>query len=125
MAEPGLAVVAADVHELIEALGFDGVAVLGVSGGGPYALALAALGSERTGSVAVHAGPGQFFEPAASGKAGARRAFARLADGDLVGATRTLFEGLDLECDPLRAGPGLGLRRRCPCRGSAGTDLAR
>ena len=32
-----------------------------------------------------------------------RRAFARLAEGDLEGCTRILFEGTDLQIDPLRA----------------------
>ena len=95
--------VAADVHELIEHLGLTGVAVLGISGGGPYALALAALGSERIGSVAVHAGFGQLFEAEPERESdGARRAFARLAEGDLEGATRILFEGTDKQLVPLR-----------------------
>ena len=100
---PGLAVVAGDVHELIEKLGLAPVAVLGVSGGGPYALALAAIATERIGSVAVHAGFGQLFEAEPERESdGARRAFARLAEGDLEGATRILFEGTDEQLVPLR-----------------------
>jgi pimeloyl-ACP methyl ester carboxylesterase len=104
---PSLAVVAADAHELIEQLNLARVvAVVGISGGGAYALALAALRSDRIGPLAVHAGPGQYFEAEPQRESdGARRAFARLAEGDLEGCTRILFEGADLQLDPLRAVP--------------------
>jgi pimeloyl-ACP methyl ester carboxylesterase len=59
---PGLTPAAADAVELVDRLGVDRVVVMGVSGGGPYALALAALAPERISDVLVLAGPGNHSE---------------------------------------------------------------
>jgi pimeloyl-ACP methyl ester carboxylesterase len=57
-APPGLSPVAKDTLALADALGLGRFAVLGVSGGGPYALAAAALAPERVAAVGVAAGIG-------------------------------------------------------------------
>jgi pimeloyl-ACP methyl ester carboxylesterase len=59
---PSLAATAADAVELVEHLGLERVGVLGTSGGGPFALALAATAPERTMSVVIHGGPGSYAE---------------------------------------------------------------
>lgn len=58
---PGLASVACDTLELLEVLGLARVGVHGISGGGPFALALAAVSPDRVGRVAVSAGPGSYL----------------------------------------------------------------
>jgi pimeloyl-ACP methyl ester carboxylesterase len=55
---PGLMAVARDVGELASRLGVDEFAVLGVSGGGPFALATAAALPARVRQVLIAAGPG-------------------------------------------------------------------
>lgn len=54
--------VAHDALELIERLGADSFATLGASGGGPYALATAALAPDRVRAVGVVAGVGPLAE---------------------------------------------------------------
>jgi pimeloyl-ACP methyl ester carboxylesterase len=62
---PGRTVAAAarDVETLADALGLDRFTVLGVSGGGPHALACAALMPERVARVAVLVGGGPSDDP--------------------------------------------------------------
>jgi pimeloyl-ACP methyl ester carboxylesterase len=55
---PGLLAVARDVGELASGLGVEEFAVLGVSGGGPFALATAAALPSRVRQVLIAAGPG-------------------------------------------------------------------
>lgn len=57
---PGLASVARDTLELLDVLGLMRVGVHGVSGGGPFALALAAVAPSRVGRVVVGGGPGSY-----------------------------------------------------------------
>ncbi|HWJ83357.1 MAG TPA: alpha/beta hydrolase [Nocardioides sp.] len=59
---PGLVAVARDTVELLDALGVARVGVHGISGGGPYALALAAAAPERVDRVVVSAGPGSHLD---------------------------------------------------------------
>jgi pimeloyl-ACP methyl ester carboxylesterase len=84
---PGLLSVAGDVGELATALGIEEFAVLGVSGGGPFALATAAALPARVRRVLIAAGPGpvhliapQMLEPDDV------RALELLAAGDVSGA---------------------------------------
>lgn len=69
---PGLASTANDVIELLDALGVDQVGVHGISGGGPFALALAAVAPERVTRVVVSAGPSAEAEPDDPGEAQAQ-----------------------------------------------------
>ncbi|WP_438854295.1 alpha/beta fold hydrolase [Agromyces sp. M3QZ16-3] len=55
-----VASVAADVAAIADALGIDRFAVMGYSGGGPHALACAALLPDRVSAVAVLASPAPF-----------------------------------------------------------------
>jgi pimeloyl-ACP methyl ester carboxylesterase len=88
---PGLTSVAADALELADRLGLARVVAMGTSGGGPYALALAARAPDRVSSVAVLGGPGDHREvnPEDLDEAD-RRAIALLAVGDVDGAAAVL-----------------------------------
>lgn len=76
---------ARDVSEALDRLGVDPVATVGYSGGGPHALALAALLGGRISDVAVLASPAPYdhtaawFEGMAGGGGGLRPAAAGLA----------------------------------------------
>lgn len=59
---PGLAAVARDTFELLDVLGVGRCGVHGISGGGPFALALAAVAPDRVDRVVVSAGPGSLLE---------------------------------------------------------------
>lgn len=59
---PGLTSAAADALELADRLGVNADVVLGISGGGPFALALAALAPGRVSEVVVLGGPGSHAE---------------------------------------------------------------
>ena len=69
---PGLASTASDVVELLDALGLDRVGVHGISGGGPFALAMAAVAPERVTRVVVSAGPSAEAEADQPGEAEAQ-----------------------------------------------------
>jgi pimeloyl-ACP methyl ester carboxylesterase len=56
----GLASVAADTATVLDALGIGRVAVLGQSGGGPFALACSSVLAERVRAVGVASGPGSY-----------------------------------------------------------------
>jgi pimeloyl-ACP methyl ester carboxylesterase len=84
---PGLASVARDTVELMDDLGLDRVGVHGTSGGGPFALALAAVAPDRVGGVVVSAGPGSFLEVGGLSPTEAA-AVARAEAGDGEGAWR-------------------------------------
>jgi pimeloyl-ACP methyl ester carboxylesterase len=62
MSAPGLTPTASDALELAEHLGLGRFAVWGTSGGGPFALGVAAAAPERITLAAVHAGPGSYAE---------------------------------------------------------------
>ncbi len=88
MTPPGLTSCAADACELADALGIDRFTVMGVSGGGPYALALAALVPTRPTLVVVLGGPGDHWEVDPEQlDADDTRAVELLASGDVEGAT--------------------------------------
>ena len=83
----GLLSVANDTLALADALGLGRIAVLGVSGGGPYALACAALAPTRVAGVGVAAGigPWRLIDP--PGNNPDDRAALELADaGDIEAA---------------------------------------
>ncbi len=86
---PSLASVGLDTVSVTEALGIDEFAVLGVSGGGPYALAtgLADPGRVRAVGIAAGIGPWRLIEPPDSEDPD--RPLLALADaGDVAGALK-------------------------------------
>ena len=88
---PGLTSVGADIGELTAALGIEEFAVLGTSGGGPFALAVAAAVPERVRRVGVAAGPGSHCEVAPEVlDAQDFLALDLLAAGDVAGAMAVL-----------------------------------
>lgn len=62
MSPPGLARTADDTLELADQLGIGRFALLGSSGGGPFALAMAAAAPDRVSAIAVLASPGNYAE---------------------------------------------------------------
>jgi pimeloyl-ACP methyl ester carboxylesterase len=82
---PGLAPVAGDTLELLDVLGLARVGVHGISGGGPFALALAAVAPDRVGRVVVSAGPGSYVAMGGLSPTEAS-AVARAQTGDHAGA---------------------------------------
>ena len=62
MSPPGLASTANDTLELADQLGLERFALLGSSGGGPFALAMAASAPERVIAIAVLASPSNYAE---------------------------------------------------------------
>ncbi|MGY2703978.1 alpha/beta fold hydrolase [Nocardioides sp. HB32] len=106
---PGLLSVARDVGELAGWLGVDEFAVLGTSGGGPFALATAAALPARVHRVLVAAGPGpvhllapQHLEPDDV------LALERLAAGDVDGAVALVTAEAQRDFDPWRQLPDGG-----------------
>ncbi|HET7070998.1 MAG TPA: alpha/beta hydrolase [Nocardioides sp.] len=100
---PSLAATATDTLELADELGLDRFVTLGLSGGGPFALAVAALTPERVTSVAVHAGPAPYVEVKPEVLEDVdRRALAMIADGDVDGAMALEIPLADDELAELR-----------------------
>ena len=90
---PELSAFAADIAALADGIGLTRFAVMGVSGGGPYATAVAALLPERVGALALVAPVG----PIAGEPDGEIGAMHRFCFGPLArrrGATRLIFTGL-------------------------------
>jgi pimeloyl-ACP methyl ester carboxylesterase len=86
-APTSLTSVAMDVLALADAMGVNRFAVLGVSGGGPYALACGASAPERVAAVGVAAGIGPWRVVDPPGTNPEDRAALQLADaGDVEGA---------------------------------------
>jgi pimeloyl-ACP methyl ester carboxylesterase len=101
---PGLAAAAADLLELAEGLRLDRFATMGLSGGGPFALAVAALAPDRVTAVAVHAGTAAYFDvmPPSEADAAERRATAMFVAGDHDGAVAEMSRSADADFGELR-----------------------
>ena len=103
---PGLLTVARDVGELASGLGVEEFAILGASGGGPFALATAAALPARVRRVLIAAGPGpvhllapQHLEPDDV------QALELLAAGDVDGAVALVTAEARRDFDPMRQLP--------------------
>jgi pimeloyl-ACP methyl ester carboxylesterase len=101
---PGLAATAADALQLADRLGLGQVVVMGSSGGGPFALAVAATAPERVSSVAVLGGPGEhrLVSPEDLDDED-RQAIDLLAAGDVDGATAILTGWTEKSFGPMQA----------------------
>jgi pimeloyl-ACP methyl ester carboxylesterase len=80
--DPGLASVGRQVVALADSLGIDRFGTVGISGGGPFALATAAVAPARVQRVVVAAGTG----PGLAGRHPDDEGLALLAAGDISGA---------------------------------------
>ncbi|MFB6394792.1 alpha/beta fold hydrolase [Polymorphospora lycopeni] len=84
---PTLSAVGRDIVALATLLGLDQYAVVGSSGGGPFAVAAAAADPQRVRALGVVAGSGPWRELAdPSAEPEERACLARLDEGDLAGA---------------------------------------
>jgi pimeloyl-ACP methyl ester carboxylesterase len=107
----GLASIAADAHAIADALGVARFATLGLSGGGPPALAAATVPGGRVTRVGVASGAGPFqLVPGALGDLndGDRAAMA-LLPGDPAGAAAAFAAGFEplVELIGASGGPGI------------------
>ncbi len=102
---PGLATVARDTWETADLLDLGEVALLGISGGGPYALACAAIAPSRVRAVGLAAGVGQWpdVEPPSSEDDTDRRHLAAARAGDLAGAIEGFRSDAERFVGPLLA----------------------
>jgi len=120
---------ALDVAEALDRIGIDQMIMAGYSGGGPHALALAALLGGRVSDVAVLASPAPYdqtpawFEGMAGGGAGlrsalsgytAREVYQRTAEFDSDSFTKADWDAL--------AGPWAGIGEDARAAGTAGSD---
>ena len=105
---PGLASVGQDVAELARLLGMDQFAVVGISGGGPFALAVASQAPAMVSAVLVAAGPGCYSEVAPELlEPEDLEAVALLGRGDPAAAVAVVSDGVTRDMGGLRelAGP--------------------
>lgn len=89
---PGLGQVADDLIELADRWRIERFGVLGVSGGGPYALVTALIGGDRVTRLGLlaGAGPWELIDPDEPDTAVEREAIATAASGDLARASAML-----------------------------------
>ncbi|MEO7071175.1 MAG: alpha/beta hydrolase [Nostocoides sp.] len=99
---PGLASVARDALVLADTLGLETFLTHGVSGGGPYAVAVAAVAPDRVDGVLASAGTGRHLEikPEAFSQTD-REQIARATAGDLEGATAAMTAQTITDMGPL------------------------
>jgi pimeloyl-ACP methyl ester carboxylesterase len=99
---PGLLSVGQDVGELASGLGVQEFAVLGVSGGGPFALAAGAALATRVRHILIAAGPAPYHEIAPEALAPEDvEAIDLMASGDVDGAVATVTAGVRRDFDAL------------------------
>lgn len=103
MSPPGLARTAKDTLQLADQLGIGRFALLGSSGGGPFALAMAAAAPDRVSAIAVLASPGNYAEvkPEVLGD-GDRRALDLAAAGQFEEALEVMNTVADADLQGLR-----------------------
>jgi pimeloyl-ACP methyl ester carboxylesterase len=101
---PSLLAMGADTAELATHLGFDQYAVLGISGGGPFALATAIADPSRARALAVvgPVGPWAVLDEPTDEDRADREFLAQLDDGDVAGAFAGLHAAAEREMAPLR-----------------------
>lgn len=100
---PGLTSTAADALELADRLGLERLVTMGGSGGGPYALAVAALAPDRVSSVAVLGGIANSSEVNPEDlDPDDRRAIELLAAGDVEAASAILMGWSETAFGPMQ-----------------------
>ena len=107
----GLASIAADAHAVADELGIAGFATLGQSGGGPGALAAAAVPGGRVTRVGIASGPGPFQRvPGALGQLDDNdRTAVALLPGDPAGAAAAFAAGTEPLAGLIRAADDAGI----------------
>jgi pimeloyl-ACP methyl ester carboxylesterase len=107
---PGLASVGRDAVELADALAVRELAVLGISGGGPFALATAAMAGSRVTRVLVAAGAAPMTEVSPDLLTPLDRdAIELMIGGDVRGAVAAMAVSAAADWDALRALPDAGV----------------
>ena len=107
----GLASIAADAHAIADELGMARFATLGLSGGGPGALAAAAVPGGRVSRVGIASGAGPFQRvPGALGELDDNdRAAVALLPGDPAGAAAAFAAGAEPLAALIRAADDAGI----------------